>query len=36
MHVNHHLWDMDNIIVGLECDDRVRDVDLKRVASSQL
>ncbi|KAN0118453.1 hypothetical protein V8E52_005183 [Russula decolorans] len=35
-HINPPLWDVNNIVSALECNERVRDIDLKRVASSQL
>jgi hypothetical protein len=37
-HINPSLWDVDNVVAALECNDRVRDIDidLHRVASSQL
>ena len=35
-HMNPPLWEVDNIVAALECNDRVRDIDLKRVADPQL
>jgi hypothetical protein len=37
-HINPPLWDVtvDNIVAALECNNSVRDINLKRVASSQL
>jgi hypothetical protein len=35
-HINPPSWDVDNIVAALECNDRVRDIDLTGVARPQL
>ena len=35
-HLSPQLWDVDDIVAALECNDRVCDIDLKEVASSPL
>ncbi|KAI0272197.1 hypothetical protein BGY98DRAFT_1099858 [Russula aff. rugulosa BPL654] len=35
-HINPPSWDVDNIVAALECNDRVRDIDLTGIARPQL